>query len=238
MSRFQVIIGAVALVAVLSVGGFLHMTRDIAAPSLDIQSSVEQLETSDTSGSEVVFRISQDESQAEYNIYELLNGEDKTVVGTTTEVAGDVLINLNNPAASQVGEIQINARTLATDDDRRDNAVARYVLQSEVEANEFITFQPASISGLPDSISVGDTVDSQVTGDLTVAGVTQVVTFDVSVSLVSEEQITGHAEANILRANFNLTVPDVPFVANVGNEVTLKLDFVAHAVSDAASANT
>lgn len=228
--NLRLAIGVVALVAVVSVGAFLYLTRGVALPSADVQASVEQLNTSADS-SATLFRIAQDESQAEYNIFEVLNGSDKTVVGTTSEVAGDIVIDLNDLSQTEVGEIAINARTFATDEDRRDNSVARFILQSESDANEFITFQPTAISGLPDSASVGDTLEFQVTGDLTIAGTTQSVTFDVTATLATADQLTGHAETVIQRSNFNLTIPSVPFVADVGEEVTLKLDFVANAVT-------
>lgn len=232
MSRnFIIIIALVAVVAVASVGAFFYLTREVAAPSTDVQSSVQQLEVSEDSEDQIVFRISQDESLAEYNIYELLNGEDKTVVGTTNQVAGDILVNLSDPAQSEIGEIVVNARTFATDSDRRDNAVARFILKSENDANEFITFQPNSISGLPESVSVGDTLTFEVTGDLVITGVTNTVSFTVTATLESEDRLVGNAETIIQRADYNLNIPPVPMVANVGEDVTLKLSFVANAVS-------
>jgi polyisoprenoid-binding protein YceI len=226
----SVIITVVAFVAVISVGAFLYLTRDIAAPSSDISESIEAVEVTSTDGSAVVFEIDPEATTAEYNIYELLNGADKTVIGTTDQVAGQIAINLTDLSLSEIGELRINARTFATDSDRRDNAVARFVLQSEAEANEFIVFQPTEITGLSGSASVGDTVEFQVTGDLTVAGVTHSVTFDVTATFEAEDQLTGLAETVISRAAFNLSIPEVPSVANVGDEITLKLDFTANAV--------
>jgi len=223
--------GVVAVIAVVSVGAFLYFTRGIALPSEDVQASAEQLEVSDTT-SQTLFRISQDDSQVEYNIYELLNGEDKTVVGATNEVAGDIVIDLNDLSQTSIGELSINARTFATDDERRDNAVARFILLSEEAANEFITFDAMSLSGLPDSASVGDTLEFQIVGELTIAGTTQEVTFDVTATLETAEQLVGHAEAVMQRSDFNLSIPEVPSVANVGDEVTLLIDFVANAVSE------
>jgi polyisoprenoid-binding protein YceI len=235
LRNLRVMIAVVAVVAVVGIGAFLYMTRGIAAPSQDIQSSVTELEVSDsTSATSTLFRISQDESQVEYNIYELLNGADKTVVGTTTQVAGDILVNLSDLSQSEIGELSINARTFATDEDRRDNSVARFILQSEDDANEFITFQPTSLEGLTGSASVGDTLTFTITGDLTIAGTTQSVTFDVTAALDTADTLTGSAETTVLRSEFNLTIPNVPFVANVGDEVTLKLNFTANAVSEAA----
>jgi polyisoprenoid-binding protein YceI len=228
----QIVIAVVAVVAVVSIGAFFYLTRDIAAPSEDVQENAQQLETTTESSTEVVFRISQEESQVEYNIYELLNGQDKTVIGTTSQIAGDILLNTSDLSQTQIGEISINARTFATDEQRRDNSVARFILQSESDANEFITFQPTSITGLPTSAEVGDTLEFQVTGDLTIAGVTNEVTFTVTATLETADRLVGHAETVVLRSAYNLTIPDVPFVANVGNEITLKLDFVANAVTN------
>ncbi len=79
----QIVIDIVAAVAILSISAFMYLTREIAAPSTDVQSTVQELETSDESGSEVVFRISSADSTVTYTIEEVLNGVDTTVVGAT-----------------------------------------------------------------------------------------------------------------------------------------------------------
>lgn len=78
---------------------------------------------------------------------------------------------------------------------------------------------------------MGDTLEFTVTGDLTIAGITQSTTFNVTATLTADDQITGTAETIVQRAAFNLTIPRVPSVANVGEDVTLKLRFVANAVA-------
>lgn len=226
----SMVLAVVAVIAAVSVGAFLYLTREVA-PASDINASVQTLEVTASGGAEVIFQLDQTATIAEYNIYELLNGADKTVIGTTDQVAGEIALNQSDLALSRIGELRINARTFATDNDRRDNAVARFVLQSENDDKEFIRFQPTAISGLSGSAAIGDSVEFTVTGDLTVAGVTQVVTFTVSALLESDSVLTGHAETVISRADFNLTIPEVPSVANVADEVTLKLDFTARAVS-------
>jgi len=219
-----------AVVAAISIGSFLYLTRGVAAPTEAIQDSAQELATSEADSSQTLYRISQDDSQVTYTIQEVLNGADKTVVGGTSQVAGDILVDMSNPSKSELGEIRVNARTFATDDSRRDNSVARFVLQSESDANQYIVFQPTTISALPDSVKIGDAVTLKVTGNLTIAGVTKEVTFDVTTTIKSAEQITGTAQLIVQRADFNLTIPNVPFVANVGNSVTLNLNFVANAV--------
>ncbi|MBZ0296883.1 MAG: YceI family protein [Anaerolineae bacterium] len=238
MRKIQILIGTVALIGIGGISSFLYFTREIAAPSQDIQANVQRLEVSSEADDTTLFRIVPDETQAEYNIAEVLNGSDKLVVGTTNEVAGDILLNLQDLSQSQIGEISINARTFATDDERRDNSVARFVLQSESDDYELIVFQPISISGLPDSASTGDTLEFQVSGDLTVTGVTQPITFDVTTTLETEDQLIGHAETTITRSDFSLSIPDVPFVASVEDELTLKLDFVANTVTSSTVTET
>jgi hypothetical protein len=43
--------------------------------------------------------------------------------------------------------------------------------------------------------------------------------------------LVGQAETTVQRSDFNLSIPNVPFVANVGEDVALKLNLVANAVS-------
>lgn len=76
---------------------------------------------------------------------------------------------------------------------------------------------------------MGDTIQFEVTGNLTIGGVTRSVTFAVAATLQSETQLTGHAETVISCADFNLSIPEVPAAAHVGDAVTLKLDFTASA---------
>lgn len=231
---FGLVIGLAVLAVVLAGGVYLYITRDLQGPTADVQDTTEQLESSGESESEVVYRISQDDSQAQFVIDEVLNGADKTVVGTTSEVAGDILLDANNPASAEIGEIRINARTFATDDSRRNNAIARLILRAEDAANEFIVFQPTAVTGLPESIPAGEPVAFQVTGNLTIAGETREVTFDVTAALESEARLTGTAETTVAYADFGVSIPSVPFVASVEDTVVLRLDFAADAVTDPA----
>ena len=95
-------------------------------------------------------------------------------------------------------------------------------MRSAQDAYEFIVFEPQELSNVSaDSIAVGETITFDVSGDLTVVDVTRTVTFTVEVTLDSETQISGSAAVNVLRSNFGLTIPDVPSVANVTDDVDL-----------------
>ncbi len=54
------------------------------------------------------------------------------------------------------------------------------------------------------------------------------MTFDVTVTVVSESRMVGTASTVVARTDYNLNIPSVPNVANVGEEVELYIDFVAN----------
>ena len=73
---------------------------------------------------------------------------------------------------------------------------------------------------------VGGAFSFQVAGGLTIKDITQPAVFEVTATVESDGRIVGSASTVISRADYNLIVPQVPFVANVGDEVTLEIDFV------------
>lgn len=178
----------------------------------------------------VEFKIVSAESAASFTLEEDLRGVRTTVIGSTSEVGGSIIVDLANPAASSIGAIVINARTLETDNSFRNRALRSQILRSAQDEHEFIVFEPRELSNWSgDSVIVGDLLNFDVTGDLTVAGVTRSVTFAAAVALDSETQISGSAKVNLLHADFGLVIPDVRSVANVTDDVDLKLEFVARA---------
>ncbi len=177
------------------------------------------------SASATIFEIQQAESTASFTIDEVLEGAPKTVVGTTNQVAGQIAVNPADPAATQLGVIQINARTLETDSGSRNRAIKNRILMTD--EFELITFTPTQLIGLPATGAVGQSYSFQVVGDLTIKGVTQPVTFDVSVTATSEQRLEGSATSTITYADFGVAIPSVPMVASVSDEVLLELRFVA-----------
>ena len=175
----------------------------------------------------IVYSIVPGESAVRFELDEDLRGSRITVVGETDQVAGELAVDFANLADTQVGTIQINARTLVTDNNFRNRAIQNEIL--DTGANEFITFAPTAVNGLPESVAAGDTVEFTIDGDLTVAGTTNPATFTISATAVSADQITGTASAVINRNDYGLTIPSVPNVANVEEEVELYIDFIANA---------
>lgn len=178
-----------------------------------------------------LFRITQDDSEVRFKIDEILIGNPTTVVGTTRQVAGDVIINYTDPAASQMGPIAINARTLKTDNEFRDQSIRGQILKSSQAEFEFIEFVPTELLGLPNTpASIGDTFEFQIVGDLTVTGVTREVTFDATVTLTAEDRIEGLATTEILYPDFGISINAPPNVTGISDNVILEIDFIADQV--------
>jgi len=175
----------------------------------------------------VVAQIVQGESEVRFIIDEVLNNAPFTVVGKTKQVAGEIAIDAQNLANTRVGVIQINARDLATDSEFRDRAIKNRILSTD--QFEFVTFTPTGITGLPAAGTLGQEYTFQLTGDLTIRDVTKPVTFDVTASSPTDNRFAGTAQTTIRYADFNITIPQVPQVASVAEEVRLEIDFVAAA---------
>src|SRR5262245_26952918 len=172
-----------------------------------------------------IFTIDSSASEASFTMEETLRGQPNTVVGKTNQVAGQILINKQDPSKSQVGQIKVDLSTLVTDSNQRNNTLQGRILETGDPANVFATFTPTAITGLPTStLAVGQMVSFKVTGDLTIHQMTQHnVTFDVQVTVVSQTQITGKAHTKVDYHDFNLAVPSVPLVAEVSSDVQLML---------------
>lgn len=174
----------------------------------------------------ILFEISQESSQVNFELDEDLRGSRVTVLGTTNQIAGQIAFNPADLTTAQVGTILINSRTLATDNEFRNRAIQNEIL--DTGSYEYITFAPTAIEGLPASTSVGQEVSFTMVGDLTIRDITNSVTFQVTAVLVSDTQLTGTATATILRSDYNLQIPTVPQVANVEDEVLLTIQFTAN----------
>lgn len=184
-----------------------------------------------TAGTPLRFQIVPEGTEVRFLIDEVLMGQEKTVVGVTSLVTGDITVDPANPAAAQVSEIRVDASSLATDDNRRNGRLRNDILKSSTAQYQYVVFEPTSIAGMPASITVGTPFTFQLTGDLTILDTTAPVTFDMTVTPVSTSQLTGSGSAAIRHADFGINIPSVPMVAGVGEEVRLEIDLTAQANS-------
>lgn len=231
----QKTIWTIIILAILAVGVYMYATRPLKITQVDTVATstsettvvVSTSTTSTTSTTVKSYSIDSTQSLATYTLGELLNGKPKTVIGTTSAISGEVIVDISNSKNATMTAIKIDARTFKTDSEKRDNAVARFVLQSEKTEFAFITFTPTDISGSPETIVPGQEYSFKVKGDLSIAGITKSETFDVKARLSADgSTISGTASSTIKRSDYKLTIPNIPFVANVDQDVKLAFSFV------------
>jgi polyisoprenoid-binding protein YceI len=213
-----------AVAAVVAVAGYA-MFKPPAQATAPIEAASVAQGPAATSGPAQVFEIDPNASSARFVIDEILRGSPYTVVGTTNQVAGQIAADLDDLDAAQVGTIRINARTLTTDADGRNRMLKNQILQTD--QHEYITFTPKQMIGLPETVAVGQSFTFQMVGDLTIRGTARETTFDVVVTPTAENRLEGTASSTIRYADWGVSIPQVPSVAGVAEQVALHLDFVA-----------
>lgn len=123
-----------------------------------------------------------DESELGYRVKEILFGVDTEGVGRTNQIIGSLVID-----ETQVTEAEfvVDVASIESDESRRDNQFRGRIMSTD----EF----PEAIFTLTEPIEMGTeaiegaTVDATATGDLTLRGVTNPVTFELSAELRNDK---------------------------------------------------
>lgn len=172
----------------------------------------------------VVYTLVSEESQVSYTaMEELASIGANEVVGTTNAVIGSVLLD-EDGTPLPCSNFAVDMRTLVTDENRRDNYLRENTLESDTFP--FATFVVATVDGLSGPLEDGATVTAQLTGDLTLHGVTKTVSWDAEITR-DGDSLTGSASYTFLIADFEMEKPIVGPVVSIEDEVTLSIDLSA-----------
>ncbi len=213
---------AIAII-VIALGAFAIYSYAVRPTKAPTETANEETGTATDSA----FHFDTKKTVASFTLNEVLRGTPTVVVGTTSDMSGSFTADRQALASAQLSEIKINARTFVTDSEQRNNAIRRFILKTEDDANEFIVFKPTEIKGLPEHANLGQSITFQISGDLTIAGVTKPVTFTGVMSFTTDNTLEGKAQTTVHYPDFGITVPDLPFLANVDKDTLLKIDFTA-----------
>ena len=144
-----------------------------------------------------------DGSQAGYRVDEVLNGQDVTVVGRTTDVTGTVTVTGSELSAA---DVTVSMTSVTTDNSSRDRQFLDILSTSEHPTATFVLTSPVDIAAIADGVA-----DVEAAGDLTVAGVTRPVT----VTLGAQTTATGvevSGSIPVTFADFGIDAPNLGFV--------------------------
>ena len=127
-------------------------------------------------------------------------------VGTTTDITGDIFLTNNGLATGQTSSFKVDLRTLKTDEALRDRFVRDMTLRTgQFPFAEFIV---TSITPFPANYVEGTEVSLNITGNMTIHGVTKPLTFATKARRAGGS-LTGIADVDFKMSDFNITPPDV-----------------------------
>ena len=193
-----------------------------AAPSEAPTAAVEA-----PAGGPVTYKIVPGESTVTYEVGETFfnqNNRFNLAVGVTSQVAGDIQLDVANPQGAQVGPIAIDISQFQSDSGRRDERIRQQWLESA--SYPTATFTPTSIDGLPATYTEGQPISFTMTGDLTVKQTTKPVTFEVT-AILQAGVLTGTATTTILLSDFAVGPIEIAGMLGTEDEAKLTLAFVA-----------
>jgi polyisoprenoid-binding protein YceI len=116
-----------------------------------------------------------DASEFGYRVEEVLAGVNATAVGRSNEISGLMTIA---GTTIPVVDIEVQVASITSDESRRDGAFTGRVMNAaEFPTATFTLTQPIELGAVP---ADGEQITASATGDLTLRGVTNEVTFDVT----------------------------------------------------------
>ncbi len=143
-------------------------------------------------------------------------------MGVTQAVKGAIVLGSDGEVLADRSKITIDLATLRSDEARRDN----YVRQNTLATSRYpqAIFVPRRITGLPSPVPAEGEAAFQITGDMTVHGVTKSITWDVTAAF-NRSLVDAHATTHFTFGDFGMAVPRVFVVLSVEDNIRLEADF-------------
>ena len=165
-------------------------------------------------------------TQARYRAQEQLVGRSvgSEAVGTSKAVSGTLVLGQDGSVKSDQSQIQVDLRQLTSNESRRDNFIKGETLQTTRYPSA--TFVPKSVQGLASPLPSSGQATFQLGGDLTVHGVTKLVTWQVTAQF-SQTGVSGNATTNVNISDFGMTPPKAGPVLSIEDGLTLEMVFTA-----------
>jgi len=170
----------------------------------------------------ITYKVVASGTKADYRVREQLVrlSAPSDAVGTTTGVTGSIVLGADDTIVSDQSKLVVDLSTLQSDSNMRDGFVGNNTLNLSQYPNA--TFVPTAITGLTAPLPTSGQQTFQLTGNLTIHGVTKPATFAVT-SQVSGNDVTGVATTNFKFEDFGMTPPHAGAVLSVVDAVKLEI---------------
>jgi polyisoprenoid-binding protein YceI len=162
-------------------------------------------------------------NEVRYRVREQLAGIDfpNDAIGKTGNITGQIVIEDDGTVVSDASRFVVEAASITSDRDRRDNYIRRRTLT--VDQHATIVLVPIELRGLAIPSGAGrDTF--QLVGNLTVRGVTRPTTWNATAEF-QNGRVTGSAVTRFTFPDFQMEKPRVRSVLSVADTIALEYDF-------------
>lgn len=175
-------------------------------------------------GTTAVYTIDSEQSTARYRVMEELTTQGEIeAVGETQAIIGTIYLDDTfTPLAGS--RIDVDLRTLTSDETNRDNHLYNDTL--ETGTYPLATFVITSVEGLDAGIADGETVTFTIVGELTLHGVTNETTWEVTATREGDT-ITASASTIVHIEDYGMEKPYFGPVVSIADDITLEFDFTA-----------
>jgi polyisoprenoid-binding protein YceI len=181
---------------------------------------------SEPSGATTALVLDPAASKASYHAHEQLVGRNlpSEAVGTSSAVSGSIVLGPNGSIPADQSRVSVDLRQLASDESRRDN----FIKGNTLETNRYptATFVPRQSAGLTTPLPSSGQATFELSGDLTVHGVTRPVTWQVSADF-GEGDVRGDATTQVNISDFGMSPPKAGPVLSIQDGLTLEVAFHA-----------
>lgn len=158
-----------------------------------------------------------DASELGYRVEEILFGVNTAGVGRTNDITGSLTIDGTQVTAA---DFEVDMATVESDDSRRDGQFrGRIMTVAEFPTAKFVLTEPIELGEIPET---GQQATATATGDLTLRGVTNSVTFDVTAQL-QNDRIGVLSSIAVVFADYDIVNPSVAGITTEDNGL---LEFV------------
>jgi polyisoprenoid-binding protein YceI len=166
-----------------------------------------------------------DGSTASYRVQEQLAGINfpSEAVGTSTVLTGTLVLAPDGSVDSSKSKLSFDLRTLKSDQEMRDG----YIQKRTLETDKFpmADFVPKRIQGVPTPLPMNGQAGFQLTGDMTIHGVTKEVTWNGVTTFGKDGSVAGLATTDFDFSTFGLTKPTLARLLSVDDKIKLELVF-------------
>lgn len=161
---------------------------------------------------------------ARYRVRERLVGQDlpNDAIGETKALTGAIAFGSDGKVIAQSSKFAVDAGTFVSDKDRRDGFVRGRLLDARQYPS--IVLVPTSVRGIALPLPASGTLPFEMTGDLTVRGVTRPTTWKGSAQF-QDGRVTGSAATAFTFDDIKMDQPRVPVVLSVADTIRLEIDF-------------